>query len=80
MPSARRPSNNPQSLTPQILGPKVIGKAATMDTRLVQAAHKLLGPLMLRRLKREVQQDLPPKRTLVVWCPLSSMQRFWYKR
>ena len=32
------------------------------------------------RLKRDVQTDLPSKTTLVVWCPLSDMQRFWYKR
>jgi len=59
---------------------KVIGKSATMDFDLVQAAHRLLQPLMLRRLKRDVQTDLPYKKTLVVWCPLSDMQRFWYKQ
>ncbi|KAJ1492621.1 P-loop containing nucleoside triphosphate hydrolase protein, partial [Baffinella frigidus] len=46
---------------------------------LMQSAHRLLQPLMLRRLKREVLGDeLPPKIETKVVVPLSKMQRFLY--
>lgn len=53
------------------------GASGLINSKLVAAAHKLLQPLMLRRLKSDVQKDLPPKTILTVWCPLTSMQKFW---
>ncbi|EKX42967.1 hypothetical protein GUITHDRAFT_56212, partial [Guillardia theta CCMP2712] len=50
------------------------------DFELMRAAHKLLQPLMLRRLKKDVQQALPKKTVYTIWCPLTSMQKFWYKQ
>jgi SWI/SNF-related matrix-associated actin-dependent regulator of chromatin subfamily A member 5 len=46
----------------------------------LKAAHKLLQPLMLRRLKAEVEGRLPPKLETTIHCPLTAMQRFWYQR
>ena len=53
------------------------GGSGFMNSKLVAAAHRLLQPLMLRRLKGDVQKDLPPKTILTVWCPLTNMQKFW---
>eukprot|EP00960_Hanusia_phi_P056423 763266-Hanusia_phi.AAC.2 len=50
------------------------------DLSLMRAAHKLLQPLMLRRLKRDVQRQLPKKTVYTIWCPLTTMQKFWYKQ
>jgi ribosomal protein L12E/L44/L45/RPP1/RPP2 len=50
-----------------------------VDAKLVESAHTLLQPLMLRRLKRDVlSAELPPKIEKKIVVPLSSMQRFLY--
>jgi hypothetical protein len=52
-----------------------------MDT--VSQCQRLLGPLLLRRRKADVfvgENALPTKTVLTLHTPLSSMQRFWYKR
>jgi superfamily II DNA or RNA helicase len=50
-----------------------------VDANLMECAHTLLRPLMLRRLKRDVLSDeLPPKTEKKIVVPLSSMQRFLY--
>ena len=41
--------------------------------------HELLKPHLLRRVKRDVLKDLPPKRELIVRVGLSPMQRELYK-
>ncbi|KAJ1453700.1 SNF2 family N-terminal domain-containing protein [Pelagophyceae sp. CCMP2097] len=46
----------------------------------LQAAHDLLQPLMLRRVKAEVERSLPPKLETKIMCPLADAQRWWYKR
>ncbi|KAK0419156.1 hypothetical protein QR680_013983 [Steinernema hermaphroditum] len=45
---------------------------------LVQRLHKVLRPFILRRLKSEVERQLPSKTEHVVKCPLSKRQRFLY--
>ena len=44
------------------------------------AAHAMLGPLMKRRVKAEVEKTLPPKLETKILCPLAESQRWWYKR
>jgi len=51
-----------------------------IDRKLLEKAHYMLRPLMLRRLKTEVEKMLPPRVETKVLCPLSKMQQFWYKR
>ena len=40
--------------------------------------HQLLRPFLLRRLKRNVEKDLPNKYEHLEFCPLSKRQRFLY--
>lgn len=51
----------------------------TIDRAALDAAHYMLRPFVLRRVKTEVEQKLPPKLETMIKCPLSDMQRFWIK-
>jgi SNF2 family DNA or RNA helicase len=46
-----------------------------MESSVVEQLHKLLSPLMLRRLKADVETELPPKKELRIFCGTSAMQR-----
>ena len=45
---------------------------------LIKRLHKVLRPFLLRRLKCEVEKQLPKKYEHLVKCPLSKRQRFLY--
>jgi len=45
----------------------------------VAILHRILKPFMLRRLKSDVARDLPEKKELYVYVPLSKLQREIYK-
>ena len=51
-----------------------------IDKEKLSLVHYLCRPFVLRRLKTEVEQKLPPKLETLVNCPLSDMQRFWIQR
>jgi SWI/SNF-related matrix-associated actin-dependent regulator of chromatin subfamily A member 5 len=42
--------------------------------------YQLLQPLMLRRLKEDVNTGIPPKREIYVACPMVKLQKQWYLR
>ena len=44
---------------------------AAINLDLVCRAHKLLEPLMLRRLKKHVQKELPNKQVFTIWYGIS---------
>ena len=44
----------------------------------VSKLHTVLRPYLLRRLKRDVEKELPSKFEHIVMCPLSKRQRFLY--
>ncbi|KAJ1981292.1 swr1 complex component [Dimargaris verticillata] len=44
----------------------------------VQQLHTLLRPYLLRRLKAQVEHQLPQKYEHVVYCPLAKRQRYLY--
>ncbi|OSC98421.1 hypothetical protein PYCCODRAFT_1439293 [Trametes coccinea BRFM310] len=44
----------------------------------VSKLHTVLRPYLLRRLKRDVEKELPQKYEHIVMCPLSKRQRFLY--
>eukprot|EP00808_Paulinella_micropora_P030077 g69080.t1 len=51
-----------------------------IDDDMLSRAHVLMQPLMLRRIKTEVETKLPPKTETKIYVPLSACQTFWYKR
>ena len=52
--------------------------SAEYNDGLIKRLHKVLRPFLLRRLKNEVEKQLPKKYEHVVRCPLSKRQRFLY--
>ncbi|KAJ7108432.1 hypothetical protein C8R43DRAFT_962858 [Mycena crocata] len=60
---------------------KAIEAGNTLDEDTMQRVTKLhlvLRPYLLRRLKRDVEKELPSKYEHLVLCPLSKRQRFLY--
>ncbi len=47
---------------------------------MMEKLHSLLRPFLLRRLKAEVEKDLPPKKETKIYVGLSKMQRDWYTK
>jgi E1A-binding protein p400 len=52
---------------------------SSMNEDLVNRLHAILRPFLLRRLKRDVEKQLPQKYEHLVMCPLSKRQRFLYE-
>ena len=48
-----------------------------VDAAQLEAAHHMLRPFCLRRLKQEVELGMPPLVETRIYCPLSLMQTFW---
>lgn len=46
---------------------------------IIKRLHKLLRPFLLRRLKKDVEKELPDKREEIVQCPMSHLQRQLYE-
>ncbi|KAK9837753.1 hypothetical protein WJX74_004265 [Apatococcus lobatus] len=51
-----------------------------VDRERLEQARKLLQVISIRRLKEDVEKGLPPRVETRVYCPLSQMQTFWYRR
>lgn len=47
--------------------------------RLISQLHKILRPFMLRRLKKEVEKNLPPKHETILFTGMSAMQKKLYR-
>ncbi|GAA0152154.1 chromatin/chromatin-binding, or -regulatory protein [Lithospermum erythrorhizon] len=45
----------------------------------ISRLHRMLAPHLLRRLKKDVMKDLPPKKELILRVDLSSKQKEYYK-
>ncbi|KAJ3265203.1 hypothetical protein HDU77_006058 [Chytriomyces hyalinus] len=42
---------------------------------MIKGLHKVLRPFLLRRLKKDVEKELPDKVETIVKCPMSALQR-----
>ncbi|KAJ8905906.1 hypothetical protein NDN08_002409 [Rhodosorus marinus] len=54
-------------------------ESAKQNLLVVKRLHAVLRPFMLRRLKREVEKNLPPKVEHIIYCSLSKRQRLLYE-
>ncbi|KAL9002490.1 MAG: hypothetical protein Q9188_004571 [Gyalolechia gomerana] len=54
----------------------------TVSTTFMDSARRLLEQIMLRRMKNSevVNLNLPPKTEVLLYMPLTPMQKFWYTR
>lgn len=50
------------------------------SSQLIGSLHAILKPFLLRRLKVDVEQNLPPKKEYVLYAPLSVQQREAYNQ
>ena len=41
---------------------------------IIRRLHKVLRPFLLRRLKKDVEKDLPDKVETIIKCPMSALQ------
>ena len=48
-------------------------------TNLVSTLHSILKPFLLRRLKSDVEYNLPPKKEYVLYAPLTEKQKSVYE-
>jgi SWI/SNF-related matrix-associated actin-dependent regulator of chromatin subfamily A member 5 len=49
----------------------------TYDTKFIDSASALLAKMMLRRMKEDLTEiNLPPKEELLVYVPLTPLQRY----
>ena len=53
---------------------------AGLDQRQLQRLHMILKPFMLRRVKSDVENEMPPKVEITLPCKLSVTQRRIYKQ
>jgi len=48
------------------------------ESSIVTKLHEILRPFLLRRLKKDVLIDMPPKKEIVLYTPMSMLQRDYY--
>ncbi|KAL4852636.1 Protein PHOTOPERIOD-INDEPENDENT EARLY FLOWERING 1 [Chlorella vulgaris] len=53
--------------------------SAEMNRAIVERLHAVLRPFLLRRLKKDVEKQLPQKHEHIIYCRLSSRQRKLYE-
>ena len=46
---------------------------------IIRRLHKVLRPFLLRRLKREVESQLPEKTEFIIKCDMSALQKHMYR-
>lgn len=51
---------------------------ARRPSQVVTKLHEILRPFLLRRLKKDVLIDMPPKKEVVVYTPMSLLQKDYY--
>ena len=73
------------------LMPEVFGSSSIFDSwfntsdkegkeNVIKKLHTVLKPFMIRRVKVDVEKDLPPKKEIKLYIGLSAMQKDWYRR
>ena len=52
---------------------------AQTEKSVITALHQILKPFLLRRLKTDVEKDLPPKREYLLYAPMTTEQAGLYR-
>lgn len=71
--------------------PEIFGNAEQFDEwfsmsdgegkqNVIKKLHSILRPFMIRRVKKDVACNLPPKKETKLYVGLTSMQQEWYKK
>ena len=55
-------------------------KTSRLDSQQLSRLHMILKPFMLRRIKRNVENELPDKVEIMIKCPLSVRQQRMYRK
>lgn len=55
------------------------GKSSKRKNNLVSTMHAILKPFLLRRVKTDVETNLPPKREYILYAPLTEEQKDLYR-
>ena len=67
-------------LSPELLGARFLFQAAGVDPEQMQQVKRKIRPFFLRREKKSVALQLPPKMEQIVWVDMSEEQRALYER
>ncbi|KAL9645087.1 hypothetical protein ABK040_004578 [Willaertia magna] len=54
-------------------------KEGQAETQIIEQLHKVLKPFLLRRLKNDIQTEIPPKKEIYLECGMSKMQKEYYR-
>lgn len=57
---------------------QAIQKNQQINMNILQHLHSILRPFILRRLKKDVEKQLPSKTEYIIRCPLSRRQKYLY--
>lgn len=49
------------------------------ESKVLQTLHSILNPFLLRRLKTDVDLSIPPKKEVLVYCPMTEQQQSYYR-
>lgn len=55
-----------------------INKQSALNKKLIQSLHSILRPFLLRRLKKDVEKQLPEKKEHIIKCELTRRQKYIY--
>jgi len=57
---------------------KALAQNLPISQEIITKLHSILRPFVLRRLKKDVEKQLPTKTEYIIKCPLSKRQRYLY--
>ncbi|CAB4057146.1 HELLS [Lepeophtheirus salmonis] len=49
------------------------------ETKVLTTLHQILSPFLLRRIKSDIELKIPPKKEVLVYCPMTAYQTNLYK-
>lgn len=57
---------------------RALSNNQTINKEIISNLHSILRPILLRRLKKDVEKQLPTKKEVIIKVPLSMRQRYLY--